>query len=139
MSDDSIQLDIDGGIARVTLNRPAKLNSFNAAMHEALANALDRVEVSDAVRVLVLTGSGKGFCAGQDLGDRAVAATGGERPDLGNSVERYYAPLVRRLRGMPLPVICAVNGVAAGAGANLALACDLVIAKRSAKFSVSFS
>lgn len=139
MSDDSIQLDIDGGIARVTLNRPAKLNSFNAAMHEALADALDRVEASDSVRVLVLTGSGKGFCAGQDLGDRAVAGTGGERPDLGNSVERYYAPLVRRLRRMPLPVLCAVNGVAAGAGANLALACDLVIATRSAKFIESFS
>lgn len=138
MSDDSIQLEIRDGVARITLNRPAKLNSFNVAMHEALAEALDRVEASDDVRVVLLTGAGKAFCAGQDLGDRAINSETDEKPDLGASVERYYAPLVRRLRGLALPVVCAVNGVAAGAGANLALACDLVIAARSAKFIESF-
>ena len=137
MADDSIILSIDSGIARITLNRPNKLNSFNVAMHEALAEALDTVEADDSVRVLLLTGAGKGFCAGQDLGDRAVS-TSSEAPDLAYSVETYYAPLVRRLRALPLPVVCGVNGVAAGAGANLALACDLVIARRSAKFIESF-
>lgn len=138
MSDDSIQLDIHDGVARITLNRPAKLNSFNVAMHEALSEALDQVEGNSEVRVLMLTGAGKAFSAGQDLGDRAVNSETGEKPDLGLSVERYYAPLVRRLRELALPVVCAVNGVAAGAGANLALACDLVIARRSAKFIESF-
>jgi len=138
MADDSIVLNIDARIARITLNRPDKLNSFNVAMHEALAAALDTVEADDSVRVLLLTGAGKGFCAGQDLGDRAVSSDSGEAPDLAYSVERYYAPLVRRLRALPLPVVCGVNGVAAGAGANLALACDLVMAKRSAKFIEPF-
>ena len=138
MADDSIVLSIEAGIARITLNRPDKLNSFNVAMHEALAEALDSVEADDSVRVLLLTGAGKGFCAGQDLGDRAVSSDSGEAPDLAYSVETYYAPLVRRLRALPLPVVCGVNGVAAGAGANLALACDLVIARRSAKFIESF-
>lgn len=139
MADESILLSIDAGIARITLNRPNKLNSFNAEMHEALAAALDTVEADDSVRVLLLTGAGKGFCAGQDLGEASVAP-GGETPaDLGGAVERYYAPLVRRLRALPLPVVCGVNGTAAGAGANLALACDLVIARRSAKFIEAFS
>lgn len=138
MADDSIVLNIDAGIARITLNRPDKLNSFNVAMHEALARALDTVEADASVRVLLLTGAGKGFCAGQDLGDRAVSTGAGEAPDLAASVERFYAPLVRRLRALALPVVCGVNGVAAGAGANLALACDLVIARRSAKFIEPF-
>jgi len=133
---DSILFELRDGVARITLNRPDKLNSFNVAMHEALADTLTRIEHSDDARVVLLTGAGRGFCAGQDLGDRTAS---GAKPDLGASVERYYAPLVRRLRALPLPVVCAVNGVAAGAGANLALACDLVLARRSARFIESFS
>jgi 2-(1,2-epoxy-1,2-dihydrophenyl)acetyl-CoA isomerase len=137
MSYENIQFAITTGVARLTLNRPDKLNSFTAAMHEEIRDALARVRTETGVRVLLLTGAGRGFCAGQDLGDRAVAP-GGAAVDLGDSVERYYAPLVRTLRGLPLPVICAVNGVAAGAGANLAFACDLVLAKRSASFLQPF-
>jgi len=136
----TIRLDIAGGIARITLNRPERLNSFNLAMHEELRAALAIVEAGAAdrtVRVLVLTGAGRGFCAGQDLSDRAVAP-GGEAPDLGLSIEKHYGPLVLALRGLPVPVVCAVNGVAAGAGANLAFACDLVIAARSASFIEAF-
>lgn len=126
------------GVAKITLNRPDRLNSFTAAMHEELAGALDEVERDPGLRVVLLTGAGRGFCAGQDLSDRAVAP-GGDPVDLGDSVDRYYAPLIRRLAGMPKPVVCAVNGVAAGAGANIALACDIVIAARSAKFIQSFA
>ncbi|MCS6996558.1 MAG: 2-(1,2-epoxy-1,2-dihydrophenyl)acetyl-CoA isomerase PaaG [Casimicrobiaceae bacterium] len=124
------------GVARITLNRPERLNSFTVGMHAELRAALDRI-AADGARVLVLTGAGRAFCAGQDLNDRAVAP-GGEPPDLGASIEEHYAPLVLRLRRMPLPVIAAVNGVAAGAGANLALACDLVIAAESASFIEPF-
>jgi 2-(1,2-epoxy-1,2-dihydrophenyl)acetyl-CoA isomerase len=138
MAFETIALEILEGVARLTLNRPERLNSFTAQMHEEVAAALDRIERDDTVRVLVLTGAGRGFCAGQDLSDRAVAP-GGEAVDLGASVERYYAPLIRRLTGLALPVIGAVNGVAAGAGANIALACDIVIAARSAKFIQSFA
>jgi 2-(1,2-epoxy-1,2-dihydrophenyl)acetyl-CoA isomerase len=137
MSYENIQFEITNGVARLTLNRPDKLNSFTAAMHEEVRDALERVGTEAGVRVLLLTGAGRGFCAGQDLGDRAVAP-GETAVDLGDSVERYYAPLVRSLRGLPLPVVCAVNGVAAGAGANLAFACDLVLAKRSASFLQPF-
>ena len=133
----NILFECADGIARITLNRPAKLNSFTVAMHEELRDALARIAADASLRVLVLTGAGRGFCAGQDLGDRAVAP-GAEPVDLGHSVERYYAPLVKALRALPLPVICAVNGVAAGAGANLVLACDLVIAARSASFVEPF-
>jgi len=125
------------GIARLTLNRPDKLNSFTAAMHAEVRDALDRVPGVGA-RVLVITGAGRGFCAGQDLADRAVAP-GAQGTDLGASIERNYAPLVRTLRALPLPVIAAVNGVAAGAGANIALACDLVIAAKSASFVQAFA
>ncbi len=121
------------GIARLTLNRPDKLNSFNVAMHEQLRDALLQIQADKTLRVLVLTGAGRAFCAGQDLSDRAVAP-GGAAVDLGESIEKYYAPLVLALRRLPLPVICAVNGVAAGAGANLPLACDIVLAARSASF-----
>ncbi len=133
---DSILLDIAGDIARITLNRPDKLNSFTAAMHGRLAAALDQVEAA-RTRVLVVTGAGRGFCAGQDLSDRA-AAPGAAPVDLGHTIETYYNPLVRRLRALAMPVIVGVNGVAAGAGANIALAGDLVIAARSAKFIQAF-
>ena len=128
----------EGGIARLTLNRPEQLNSFNDAMHAEVRDALSRVKASADMRVLLLTGAGRGFCAGQDLGDRAVAP-GSEAVDLGASIERNYKPLVLALRALPLPVICAVNGVAAGAGANIALACDIVIATKSASFIQAFS
>ena len=125
------------GIARLTLNRPDRLNSFNDAMHAEVRDALTRVRGDASVRVLLLTGAGRGFCAGQDLGDRSVAP-GAEAVDLGASIERNYKPLILGLRGLPLPVVCAVNGVAAGAGANLALACDIVIAAKSASFIQAF-
>lgn len=138
---ETIRLDVADGVATLTLNRPDRLNSFNDAMHGEVREALARVREGrrdGSVRVLVLTGAGRGFCAGQDLSDRAVAA-GDEAPDLGASVERNYKPLVLALRALDLPVICAVNGVAAGAGANIALACDLVFAARSASFIQSFA
>ena len=137
MAYQNILFDVADGVARLTLNRPDKLNSFTVAMHLEVREALERVKTDAAVRVLVLTGAGRGFCAGQDLGDRAVAP-GGTAVDLGDSVEQYYAPLVLALRSLPVPVICAINGVAAGAGANLALAADIVIAARSATFIEPF-
>jgi 2-(1,2-epoxy-1,2-dihydrophenyl)acetyl-CoA isomerase len=138
MAYENILFSSEGGIARLTLNRPERLNSFNDAMHAEVRDALARVKADTSVRVLLLTGAGRGFCAGQDLGDRAVAP-GAEQVDLGASIERNYRPLVLALRRLPLPVICAVNGVAAGAGANIALACDIVIAAKSASFIQAFS
>jgi len=138
MSYQHILYSADGGVARLTLNRPDRLNSFNDAMHAEVRDALSRVKASADMRVLLLTGAGRGFCAGQDLGDRAVAP-GAEPVDLGASIERNYKPLVLSLRALPLPVVCAVNGVAAGAGANIALACDIVIAAKSASFIQAFS
>ncbi|AMO25119.1 2-(1,2-epoxy-1,2-dihydrophenyl)acetyl-CoA isomerase PaaG [Ramlibacter solisilvae] len=132
-----ILFDSRDGIARLTLNRPERLNSFNVAMHLEVKDALARVAADRSVRVLVLTGAGRGFCAGQDLSDRAVAP-GQAAPDLGESIEKYYGPLVLGLRRLPIPVICGVNGVAAGAGANLPLACDIVVAARSASFVEAF-
>jgi len=137
MGYETIGFDVAQGIARLTLNRPEKLNSFNTTMHGEVRAALSRV-APEGARVLVLTGAGRAFCAGQDLGDRAVAP-GGQAADLGESIEKNYKPLVLALRRLPLPVIAAVNGVAAGAGANIALACDLVVAARSASFIQSFS
>ena len=137
MSYTTIQYSIAGGIARLTLDRPDRLNSFNAVMHEELRRALAQA-VADGARVLVLSGAGRGFCAGQDLGDRAVAPDA-RGSDLGESIERNYKPLVLALRNLPMPVIAAVNGVAAGAGASIALACDIVIAARSASFVQAFS
>jgi 2-(1,2-epoxy-1,2-dihydrophenyl)acetyl-CoA isomerase len=125
------------GIARLTLSRPERLNSFNDAMHAEVRDALGKVRVDASARVLLLTGAGRGFCAGQDLSDRAVAP-GGAAVDLGASIERNYKPLILALRALRLPVVCAVNGVAAGAGANLALACDVVIAAKSASFIQAF-
>jgi len=137
MSYDTIIFEVERGIGRLTLNRPDKLNSFNVAMHGEVRHALGQLAAKSA-RVLVLTGAGRGFCAGQDLSDRAVAP-GTQRVDLGRSIEENYNPLVRNLQELPMPVIAAVNGVAAGAGANIALACDLVIAARSANFVQAFS
>jgi 2-(1,2-epoxy-1,2-dihydrophenyl)acetyl-CoA isomerase len=137
MSYETILFGIDNGIARLTLNRPDKLNSFNVQMHGEVREALSAV-VSGGARVLVLTGAGRGFCAGQDLSDRAVAP-GSAGVDLGESIENRYNPLVRTLHELPMPVIAAVNGVAAGAGANIALACDIVIAARSASFVQAFA
>ena len=137
MTYNSILFHISDGIGRLTLNRPDRLNSFTAAMHAEVRDALGRL-VPEGARVLVLTGAGRGFCAGQDLNDRAVAP--GSKPvDLGESIENYYKPLMLTLRALPLPVLAAVNGVAAGAGANLALACDIVVAARSATFVQSFN
>ncbi len=137
MAFETILFAVEGGVARLTLNRPVRLNAFTVAMHEEVALALDALEAAPP-RVLLLTGAGRGFCAGQDLADRAVAP--GDAPvDLGESVEKRYAPLIRRLVALPCPVVCAVNGVAAGAGASIALACDLVVATASAKFVMSFA
>jgi 2-(1,2-epoxy-1,2-dihydrophenyl)acetyl-CoA isomerase len=124
------------GIARITLNRPDRLNSFNDAMHADVRDALARVKSDDSVRVLLLTGAGRGFCAGQDLSESEVPP---DKPiDIGGVIERNYKPLVLTLRSLPMPVLCAVNGVAAGAGANVALACDIVIAAKSASFIQAF-
>jgi len=131
---ETIHLEIANGIARLTLNRPERLNSFTVQMHEEVADALGNL---GEARTLILTGAGRGFCAGQDLGDRAVAP--GQAVDLGESVEKRYNPLIRTLAALPMPVIARVNGVAAGAGANIALACDIVVAARSAKFIQSFA
>ena len=131
---ETILCDVRDGIARITLNRPDRLNSFIAAMHGELREAL--ANLGDA-RVVILTGAGRGFCAGQELNDRAVAP--GEAIDLGETVEASWNPLIRTLTSLPQPVIARVNGVAAGAGANIALACDLVVAAKSAKFIQSFS
>jgi 2-(1,2-epoxy-1,2-dihydrophenyl)acetyl-CoA isomerase len=133
----NILFDLGGGIARLTFNRPERLNSFNTAMHAEVQAALAEVQGAGA-RVLIVTGAGRAFCAGQDLTDRAVAP-GAEPADLAASIEQYYKPLVVALRRLPMPVIAAVNGVAAGAGANIALACDLVVAARSASFVQAFS
>jgi 2-(1,2-epoxy-1,2-dihydrophenyl)acetyl-CoA isomerase len=138
MTYETILYEMSDGIGRLTLNRPERLNSFTVAMHAEVRALLERLAREPALRVLILSGAGRGFCAGQDLSDRAVR-TGGEAPvDLGESIEQRYKPLVLALRGLPVPVIAAVNGVAAGAGANIALACDLVIAARSATFIQSF-
>ena len=132
-----VLLSIEDGVATLTLNRPDRINSFNVAMHEALRAHLATIEADPAIRAVIVTGAGRGFCAGQDLADRATRP-GEAPPDLGQTIETWYNPLVRRLRALPLPVIAAVNGIAAGAGANLALAADIVIAGRNAKFGQAF-
>lgn len=137
MAYESILYSQANGVACLTLNRPDSLNSFTAAMHGEVAEVLGQAADDATVRAVVITGAGRGFCAGQDLNDRNVAP--GERVDLGESVGRFYNPLIRRITEMEKPVLCAVNGVAAGAGANIALACDLVFAARSAKFVESFA
>jgi len=137
MSEASILVEQRQGYRVVTLNRPDRLNAFNEDMHRALAAALAAAEADPDCRALLITGAGRAFCAGQDLSDRV--AKPGETLVLGETVERYYNPLVRKLRALPFPVIAAVNGVAAGAGANMALACDIVLAARSARFIQAFA
>ncbi|MDC5275763.1 2-(1,2-epoxy-1,2-dihydrophenyl)acetyl-CoA isomerase PaaG [Acinetobacter baumannii] len=125
------------GVGYLTFNRPKALNSFNVDMHREVAEVLNLWTKNPDVRCVVISGEGRGFCAGQDLGDRVVDPNA-EAPDLGYSIETYYNPLIKTIVNMPKPVICAVNGVAAGAGANIALACDLVIATKSANFVQAF-
>jgi 2-(1,2-epoxy-1,2-dihydrophenyl)acetyl-CoA isomerase len=130
-----VLVSLETGVLRVTLNRPETLNAFTAAMHEALAAAMARAESEAAVRCLLISGAGRAFSAGQDLGERDMTAA---RIDLGAGLDTRYNPLVRRMRALPKPIVCAVNGVAAGAGANFALACDIVLAARSACFIQAF-
>ncbi len=140
MTFQNIQFDVTAGVAHLTLNRPDKLNSFTSAMHAEMRTALDRVQDNKSVRVLVLTGAGRGFCAGQDLADPDMAMAAGQAmPDIGNVVEKNYKPLILRLQNLRVPTIAAVNGIAAGAGASVALACDLVVAAKSASFLQAFS
>lgn len=136
----NILMSIEAGVARLTLNRPDKLNSFTGEMHAELRDALDRIQADKRARVLVLSGAGRAFCAGQDLADPDMAARpDGHLPDIGNVVENNYKPLVLRLQNLRVPTIAAVNGIAAGAGASVALACDLVVATKSASFLQAFS
>ncbi len=136
MSFETIVFTLENGLARLTLNRPERLNAFNEQMHGEVAEVLGRLEADPGVRVLLLTGAGRGFCAGQDLSDRDVDAG---PLDLGHTTSTYYNPLIRRLTASRCPVVCAVNGVAAGAGVNIALACDIVLARKSAKFVQAFA
>jgi 2-(1,2-epoxy-1,2-dihydrophenyl)acetyl-CoA isomerase len=137
MEEHPILIERCAGYHMITLNRPQRLNAFNEAMHRALRHALAEAEDDADCRALLLTGSGRGFCAGQDLNDRL--AKSGETQVLGGALEAYYNPLIRKLRALPFPVIAAVNGIAAGAGANVALACDIVLAARSASFVQTFA
>src|SRR5882672_5997840 len=134
----SVLVSVEAGVATITLNRPGKLNALNPEMHQLLRAALERASDEPAIRAVLLTAAGRGFCTGQDLGECDVSA-GAPAIDLSVSLGSHYNPLVRRMRALPKPIVCAVNGVAAGAGANLALACDIVVAARSASFVQSFS
>ncbi|KQX86423.1 enoyl-CoA hydratase-related protein [Variovorax sp. Root473] len=142
MTEPLVLISNAGAVRTLCLNRPAALNSFTTGLHAELLAALEAAAADSSVRCVVLTGAGRAFCAGQDLADPSVAPdpTPGAAPkDLGNVISTYYGPLVARLRSMPVPVVAAVNGVAAGAGANLALCCDLVVAGRSASFIQAFT
>jgi 2-(1,2-epoxy-1,2-dihydrophenyl)acetyl-CoA isomerase len=136
VTEPSILLEIADRVATITLHRPDRLNAFDEAMHAQLAQALDRIELDRAIRAVLLTGAGRAFCAGQDLAERQMG--GASELDLGATLDRLYNPLIRRIQRLERPVLCAVNGVAAGAGANLALACDIVLAARSASFIQAF-
>jgi 2-(1,2-epoxy-1,2-dihydrophenyl)acetyl-CoA isomerase len=135
---DTLQVGLDGGVLRLTLNRPDKLNAFNDEMHRALRAAFERAHTEPGIRAVLLTGAGRAFSAGQDLGDRDPRKMEGP-PDLGTTIETFYNPLIRLIRGLEKPVVAAVNGVAAGAGANIAFACDIVLAARSARFIQAFA
>lgn len=135
---ESVLASLESGVLSLTLNRPEKLNAFNEDMHLALRAGFERAGADDSIRSVLLTGAGRGFSAGQDLGDRDPRK-GGTPPDLGSTLDRFYNPTLRLIRALEKPVVCAVNGVAAGAGANIALACDIVLAARSAKFVQAFS
>ncbi len=137
MTNDVVLTEIRDGYRVITLNRPDSLNAFDASVHAALGAALNDAEADTACRALILTGAGRGFCAGQDLS--AVTFIPGQKPDLTVTLDQNYNPLIRRLRKLPLPIVCAVNGVAAGGGANIAFACDIVLAARSAKFIQAFA
>lgn len=139
MSEPLVLVATDGPVRTLTLNRPAALNSFTGAMHGELMAAIEAAAADAAVRCLVITGAGRGFCAGQDLNDPDMGPGPDGKPDVGAVIERHYRPLALRIRHMPIPVIAMVNGVAAGAGANFALGCDLVLAARSASFIQAFS
>jgi 2-(1,2-epoxy-1,2-dihydrophenyl)acetyl-CoA isomerase len=137
-SSETVIVSFDAGVLSLTLNRPDKLNAFNDEMHRALRAGFERATADDAVRAVLLTGTGRGFSAGQDLGDRDPRKGGGA-PNLGATLETFYNPTLRLIRSLEKPVVCAVNGVAAGAGANLAFACDIVLAAKSAKFIQAFA
>lgn len=137
MNFENIQYQVENGVGILKLNRPQSLNSFTVAMHLEIQQVMADVKANSQVRCLLITGEGRGFCAGQDLNDRAVDATE-TAPDLGESVEKYYNPLIRGIMQLDKPVVCAVNGIAAGAGASIALACDIVIAAESAAFAFVF-
>ncbi|ASY57618.1 2-(1,2-epoxy-1,2-dihydrophenyl)acetyl-CoA isomerase PaaG [Sinorhizobium sp. CCBAU 05631] len=134
---DTVLSALDAGVLRLTLNRPDKLNAFNEEMHLALRAGFGRAHSDDTVRAVLLTGAGRGFSAGQDLGDRDPRKGG--TPDLGHTIETFYNPLLRLIRSLEKPIVCAVNGVAAGAGANIAFACDITLAARSARFIQAFA
>lgn len=135
---DTILIDRHAGWVEITLNRPDRRNALNEDMHRALRAAMEDAVGDESCRAILLTGNGKGFCAGQDLGDRDPRRMDGP-PDLSDTLNRYYNPLIRLIRGARKPVVCAVNGVAAGAGANIALACDIVLAAESARFIQAFA
>ena len=137
MSFNTIEYAVDEGVATLTLNRPNSLNSFTREMHAEIREAMANVTDNADIRCLIITANGRGFCAGQDLGDRDPSDTS-TTFDLGDSVEKNYNPLIRSIMNLPKPVICAVNGIAAGAGSSLALACDIVLAARSASFMQAF-
>ncbi len=139
MSEATVLIEQTGTVRILRLNRPAALNALTTAMHGELMAALNDAADDPHTRCLLLTGNGRGFCAGQDLADPAMTATDGQAADVGAVVLRFYKPLVQRLRSLPVPVVCAVNGVAAGAGANIALHCDIVLAARSASFIQAFA
>jgi len=138
MTYQNIRFEAQDGVARLTLHRPDKLNSFTGAMHAEVRTALAAVQANPAIRVLVLTGAGRAFCAGQDLADPDMTV-GHLQPDIGAVVEQHYKPLILALQNLRVPTVAMVNGIAAGAGASLALACDLVIAAKSAYFLQAFS
>ena len=138
MENNFIKYEIENSVAKITLNRPDVLNSFNKSMALELQEVLDQCAQDKDVRAIYLTGEGRAFCAGQDLAE-VIPSEGSEPNDLGEIVKKHYNPIIKKLRDIEKPVICAVNGVAAGAGANLALACDIVFAGESASFIQSFS